>query len=90
MKLNLRILGVLPLGLLLAGCFEEEEPNHTVQYFLDNPEARAEMMNKCEVMDDALSDANCLNASAATQSVAREENRQKTNDAVKSLYGDGS
>jgi hypothetical protein len=90
MKMNLRALGVLPLGLLLAGCFEEEEPNHTVQYFLDNPEARAEMMEKCEVMDDALTDANCLNASAATQSAAREENQKRQQDAVKSLYGDGS
>jgi len=90
MMLNLRTISVLPVALLLAGCFEDEEPNHTVQYFLDNPDERAEMMQKCEVMDDALSDANCLNASAATQSVAREENRQKEKDAVKSLYGDGS
>ncbi|MFV1761483.1 EexN family lipoprotein [Phaeobacter sp. A90a-4k] len=75
--------------LIIAGC-QEDEPNHTVQYFLDNPEDRAEMLEKCEVMDDALSDANCLNATAAAQTVAREETRKSEKDAVKSLYGDGS
>ncbi|WP_216825762.1 EexN family lipoprotein [Ruegeria sp. EL01] len=82
-------LGVLTAALMLSAC-KEEEPNHTVQYFLDNADARAEMMAECEVMDDAISDANCRNASAAAQTVAREENRKNRSDAVKSLYGDGS
>lgn len=89
MKLNLQISGVLAAGLLLAAC-QEEEPNHTVQYFLDNPSERKEMLAKCEVTDDAISDANCLNANAAALSAAREERRQRQKDAVQSLYGDGS
>lgn len=89
MKLNLRISGILSVGLLLAAC-QEEEPNHTVQYFLDNPQARQEMLAKCEITDNAISDANCLNADAAARSVASEERRQRQKDAVQSLYGDGS
>ncbi|UWQ77470.1 EexN family lipoprotein [Leisingera sp. M658] len=89
MKVNLQISGVLAAGLLLTAC-QEEEPNHTVQYFLDNPQARQEMLAKCEVTDNAISDANCINADTAARSVARDERRQRQKDAVQSLYGDGS
>lgn len=90
MKMNLRVLGILPVGLLLSACWGKEAPNHTVQYFLDNAQAREEMLAECEVKDDAITDANCLNANAAAQTVAREKNKQSEQDAVKSLYGDGS
>ena len=89
MKLNLQFLCALPIVLMVTAC-KEDEPNHTVQYFLDNAQAREEMMVKCEVTDEASSDANCVNATAATQAVVRETNRQSERDAVKSLYGDGS
>ena len=89
MKLNLRLLTAMPLLLVISAC-KEDEPNHTVQYFQENNQAREETLANCEVMDDAISEANCVNAIEAAQIIAREQDRQSKRDAVKSLYGDGS
>ncbi len=89
MKHNLRLLAAMPVLLVISAC-KEDEPNYTVQYFQENNQAREETLANCEVMDDAISDANCVNAIEAAQIIAREQDRQNKRDAVKSLYGDGS
>ncbi len=89
MKHNLRLLAAMPVLLVISAC-KEDEPNYTVQYFQENNQAREETLAKGEVMDDAISDANCVNAIEAAQIIAREQDRQNKRDAVKSLYGDGS
>ena len=89
MKHNLKLLTAVPLLLVVSAC-KEDQPNHTVQYFQENNQARKEVLAKCEVMDEASSDANCVNAIEAAQIIAREQDRQSKKDAVKSLYGDGS
>ena len=89
MKHNLGLLAAMPLLLVISAC-KEDEPNHTVQFFQENKQARKETLANCEVMDDANSEANCVNAIEAAQIIAREQDRQSKRDAVKSLYGDGS
>jgi hypothetical protein len=89
MNPNLRLLAAMPFLLATSAC-KEDEPNYTVQYFQENNQAREEMLVKCEVEDEASSDANCVNAIAAAQIFAQEKDRQSKREAVKSLYGDGS
>ncbi|WP_282063600.1 EexN family lipoprotein [Roseobacter litoralis] len=89
MKHNPTLLVAVPLLLVVSAC-KEDKPNHTVQYFQENNQARIEALTKCEVMNEASSDANCVNAIEAAQIIAREQDRQSKKDAVRSLYGDGS
>lgn len=75
------VFGALVAVVALSACKDEEK--HTVDYFVANPEARAERLAQCEVQDDAADDANCRNAVAAEDQVKRDKSR----DAIDSIYG---
>lgn len=90
MSVSYRLLFILFASVFLSSCKEDEEQNHTVQYFLDNEDERAAMLEKCEVIDNAAFDANCMNAMTAMQSIRNGETRRNQQNAVESLYGDGN
>ena len=50
---------------LLAGCKTEEI--QTVQYYLDNEDARQERLEKCDRQHGSFDDANCVNARQAQE-----------------------
>ena len=72
---------LVAVGLSLSACKSEE--NHTVDYFVANPDARADQLEKCETQDFAQDDANCRNAIEAEKQAQRETSR----DAIESIYG---
>lgn len=65
---------LLIVGLLLAGCQEEEI--HTVQHYLDNETERTERLKTCEAQDRASEDANCVNARDALTLAAVKASKQ--------------
>ena len=79
-------LALLVFSLSLTGC-KDEEPNRTVDYYLKNSDERIEMLAKCETMDGASLEANCVNALKANQIQAAETNNENRSDAVNSLFG---
>lgn len=72
--------------LVLSACKEEE--NRTVEFFLENPESRAEALAKCEVTDGSMLDANCKNAQDAEFQSAEDAVRKKNLSDMNSLFGD--
>lgn len=73
----------IPLSIALFGCNEEE--SKTVQYFKEHPKEHEEMLIRCETIDGADMDANCINARTAFRSL----NRQNQRDAARKYYGSG-
>lgn len=74
------------VALSVTGC-KDEEPNRTVDYYLKHPQERIEMLAKCEAMDGASLEANCVNAQKATEIQAAKTNKENRSDAVNSLFG---
>ncbi|MGC3940888.1 EexN family lipoprotein [Roseobacter sp. EG26] len=74
------------IAVSVAGC-KDEEPNRTVDFYLKHADDRIEMLTKCEAMDGASLEANCVNAQKAKQIQAAETNNENRSDAVNSLFG---
>ena len=77
---------LLLVSLTISGC-KDEEPNRTVDYYLNNADARIETLAKCETMDGASLEANCVNAQKASEIQAAKTNKEDRSDAVNSLFG---
>lgn len=77
---------LLLVTLAIPGC-KDEEPNRTVDYYLNNADAHIETLAKCETMDGASLEANCVNAQKASEIQAAETNKEDRSDAVNSLFG---
>lgn len=77
---------ILFVVLSVSGC-KDEEPKRTVEYYLKNPDQRVEMQTKCESMDGAFLEANCVNAQKASEIQAAETNKEDRSDAINSLFG---
>ena len=75
MHLHLPLIITFVASVLLAGCKEEAE-NHTADYFIVNPEERAEMLATCEVSDGSSEEANCINADLAEQQSKRDQDQE--------------
>ncbi|MEP3329829.1 EexN family lipoprotein [Sedimentitalea sp.] len=73
---------------LLAVSACQEDENKTVEFFLENPEARAEILAKCEVTDAATLDANCKNALDAEIRSSEAATRKKNLSDMNTLFGD--
>lgn len=84
MKRPIPMLAALVAAAFVAGCQEDE--NQTVEYFSENPDARAEMLESCEVSDRAFEDANCVNAEQAEL----EGLHEKESEAAERLFGEPS
>jgi len=76
-------------ALAVSGC-KDEGSNRTVDYYLNNVDDRIEMLAKCEAMDGASLEANCVNAQKASEIQAAETNKEDRSDAVNSLFGSES
>lgn len=74
------------VALSVTGC-KDEEPNRTADYYLKHVDERIEMLAKCEAMDGASLEANCVNAQKATEIQAAKTNKENRSDAVNSLFG---
>lgn len=81
-------MALVALILIVPGC-KDEEPNRTVEFYLENADERLSTLAKCETLDNAESEANCINALKAKEIQATEKNRENRNDAVNSLFGNG-
>ncbi len=72
--------------LAVSACKEEE--NRTVEFYLQNADARAEVLAKCEVTDGSVLEANCKNAQEAELQSAEETSRKKNLTDMNTLFGD--
>lgn len=70
----------------VSACQEDE--NKTVEFFLENPEVRAETLAECEVSDGATLDANCNNALEAEVRSSEAATRKKNLSDMNTLFGD--
>lgn len=77
---------LLFVALSVSSC-KDEESNRTVEYYLNNPDDRAETLAKCEVTDGSVLEANCKNAQEADEIQAAETNKEDRSDAINSLFG---
>ena len=80
---------LITMVLMVSGC-KDDEPNRTVEHYLNDADDRAAMLTKCEVMDNATSEANCVNAQKAAEIQTTETNNKNSSDAINSLFGSGS
>ncbi|WP_282128041.1 EexN family lipoprotein [Roseobacter litoralis] len=86
-----KLISTMKIGALLlmvSGC-KDDGPNKTVEYYLSNAKERASVSKNCETMDNAATEANCINAQKAEEVQATEKNRENRSDAVNSLFGTG-
>jgi CRISPR/Cas system-associated protein Cas7 (RAMP superfamily) len=74
------------VALTVSGC-KDEEPNRSVDNYLNYVDERIEMIEKCEAMDGASLEANCVNAQKASEIQASKTNKEDRSDAVNSLFG---
>nr|WP_319247223.1 EexN family lipoprotein [uncultured Celeribacter sp.] len=58
----------------LSACKDDVKEAQTVQYYVDHPEARQEMIDVCEVKDGSELDADCVNARDALLSATSAKN----------------
>lgn len=77
---------LITMVLMVSGC-KDDEPNRTVEHYLNNAEERTAQLAKCEVLDNAVSEANCVNAQKASEIHAAETNRENSSNAINSLFG---
>lgn len=72
--------------LAVSACKEEE--NRTVEFYLQNADARAEVLAKCEVTDGSVLEANCKNAQEAEVQSKETSARKKNLSDMNTLFGD--
>ena len=77
---------IIALGVLLSACRSED--TQTVQFYLDNEDARAERLATCEVQDRADEDANCVNARRALTQAKTLETKKMWEDQLEALQPD--
>lgn len=68
--------------LVLAGCYDDD--SKTVDYFVNDAADRAATLARCETLDAADEDANCVNARTAESIAQSNENL----DAAQRYFGD--
>ncbi|MGY9047564.1 MAG: EexN family lipoprotein [Rhodobacterales bacterium] len=82
MRTHTILLSSIVAAALLTGC-KDEDQNHTVEHFSAHPAERRAMLETCEVSDQSMDDANCVNAREA----ARKSQTDKDRDGFDNVFG---